>query len=364
MKKILFAGASAAALLAVPALAQNNQSTVNQTGSGAAAEVSQTGENDRSTVTQSGGGTVQIDQQGVTGSTSTVTTSADDRPPESIVQVTQSDDGSSSEATGQANVSTVIQDNVNGFGTTGTGSTVTVDQEHNEAGTGQNSSYVQQGRNAVSGQVTVSQTGGENVSNYTSTTSTDNDAIIGQTGVGNYSDVQQDFQNGSAVANVDQNGTGGGVNSVYIDQISAGFATNPAQFAVGADASATQDGSGNMSTISQTGYSTSDATANYASSDQVGDDNTSEIRQPGTDNMATVSQTGDLHYSQILQGGNGNTAEVSQNGNGHSSIIDQDGSNNVATVGQSSSGNMSTVNQGGNGNTATVTQGGAPGGGV
>src|SRR3546814_2557163 len=250
MNRILLTGASVAALLvAAPALAQNNDSDVTQSGSGAVATVDQTGANDVSDITQTGGGTVNVNQDGVTGSTSTVTTSADDRPPESTVDVTQSDDGSSSAGTSQANVSTVIQDNVNGFGLSGTGSTVSVTQTHNAAGAGENDSYVQQGRNAVSGQVTVDQMGGENVSDYVSTTSTDNDADILQSGTQNTSSVVQNFQNGGARATVNQTGTGG-TNNVYIEQVSAGFATTPVEFAVGAEASATQNGSLNSSSIS------------------------------------------------------------------------------------------------------------------
>src|SRR3546814_652223 len=264
MNRILLTGASVAALLvAAPALAQNNDSDVTQSGSGAVATVDQTGANDVSDITQTGGGTVNVNQDGVTGSTSTVTTSADDRPPESTVDVTQSDDGSSSAGTSQANVSTVIQDNVNGFGLSGTGSTVSVTQTHNAAGAGQNDSYVQQGRNAVSGQVTVDQMGGENVSDYVSTTSTDNDADILQSGTQNTSSVVQNFQNGGARATVNQTGTGG-TNNVYIEQVSAGFATTPVEFAVGAAASATQHGSLNRSSISHPDFCETTTTPNFA----------------------------------------------------------------------------------------------------
>jgi len=215
------------------------------------------------------------------------------------------------------------------------GSSVEVTQAHNIAGQASNSSYVRQGRNASNGDVIVNQSGGANVSNYTSTTSTDNDATIVQTGSNNKSDVQQDFQNGAAVATVSQNNAGGADNNVFIDQISAGFSAAPAQFAVGAEAHATQNGSGNSSTISQTGYSATAATANFASSNQLGDNNTSSILQPGFDNTATASQIGSDNQSYITQGGNGN----------------------IATVNQLSNGNVSNVSQGGNGNTAFVTQG-------
>lgn len=335
MKKLLLAGISALAITSASAFAQDNSSSVNQTGDGAVATVTQDGANDRSSVSQSGGGTVTIHQTGVQGSTSTVTTSADDRPPESTVTVTQSDTGGSTAGTGQANVSTVVQDNVNGFGLTGTGSTVDVTQVHNAAGTGQNSSYVQQGRNAVSGQVTVNQNGGENISYYSSTTSTDNDALINQTGVGNNSVVLQDFQGGAALATVTQNNAGGPVNSAYVDQVSDGFAATPAEFAYGAEAHINQDGSGNSSSIVQSGFSTTVAAGNYAENDQ----------------------TGDGHSSSILQGGIDNFASVTQSGLGNWSSVDQAGSANSAIVNQSSNANVSTVSQGGNNNAATVTQG-------
>src|SRR3546814_19241348 len=125
MNRILLTGASVAALLvAAPALAQNNDSDVTQSGSGAVATVDQTGANDVSDITQTGGGTVNVNQDGVTGSTSTVPTSADDRPPERTVAVTQSAARSRSPGTSQANVSTVIQDNVTGFGLSRPGPTV------------------------------------------------------------------------------------------------------------------------------------------------------------------------------------------------------------------------------------------------
>ena len=335
MKKLLLAGISAIAFAAAPAAAQDNSSSVNQTGVGAIATVLQDGANDRSSIDQSGGGTVDVHQTGTRGSTSTVTTGADDRPPESTVTVRQSDTGGSTAAIGQSNVSTVVQDNVNGFGLTGTGSTVDVTQIHNAVGTGQNSSYVQQGRNAVSGQVTVNQEGGENVSYYSSNTSTDNDAIVNQAGVGNNSIVSQNFQGGGALATVDQNNAGGGgVNSAYISQVSDGFAASPPEFAYGAEAHISQDGSGNSSSIVQDGYSTTLATGNYAENDQTGDDHTSSITQGGIDNYASVSQSGMGNWSSVAQGGNSNSAIVTQSSNNNVSSVNQSGNNNSATVTQ------------------------------
>ena len=334
MKKLLLAGISALAITSASAFAQDNSSSVNQTGTGAIATVTQDGANDVSTIDQSSGGTVTVHQTGVQGSTSTVTTGADDRPPESTVTVTQSDTGTSTAGTSQANVSTVVQDNVNGFGLSGTGSTVNVTQVHNAAGTGQNSSYVQQGRNAVSGQVTVNQTGGENISYYSSTTSTDNDAVINQTGIGNSSVVLQDFQGGSALATVTQNNAGGPVNSAYIDQVSDGFAATPAEFAYGAEAHINQDGSGNSSSIVQSGFSTTVAAGNYAENDQNGDGHSSSIMQGGIDNFASVTQSGLGNWSSVDQGGNANSAVVTQSSNANVSTVSQGGSNNAATVTQ------------------------------
>lgn len=334
MKKLLLAGVSAITLAAAPAVAQDNSSSVSQTGTGAVATVTQDGANDISSVSQTSGGTVTVHQTGVNGSTSTVNTGADDRPPESTVTVTQSDTGGSTAPIGQSNVSTVVQDNVNGFGLTGTGSTVDVTQVHNAAGTGQNSSYVQQGRNAVSGQVTVNQTGGENISYYSSTTSTDNDAVINQTGVGNNSIVLQDFQGGSALATVTQNNAGGPVNSAYIDQVSDGFAATPAEFAYGAEAHINQDGSGNSSSIVQTGYSTMVSSGNYAENNQTGDGHSSGIMQGGIDNSALVNQSGLGNWSSVDQGGNSNSAVVNQSSNNNVSTVSQGGSNNAATVTQ------------------------------
>jgi trimeric autotransporter adhesin len=344
MKRILFTTGSAMALLAAaPALAQNNMSDVTQQGTGAEATVNQTGANSDSDILQLSGGEVTVNQSGSTGSESDVTTEAspESTPPGlggNTVEVTQTDDGTAATALGQANKSTVIQDNVN------LGTTAVVEQTHNAAGAGQNESFLRQGRNASNGDVTVNQMGGDNFSTYTSTTSTDNDANIVQTGQNNRSDVQQDFQNGGALVTVNQNNAGGADNNVFIDQISAGFATDDpntpqseAQFALGADATALQDGSNLTSTISQTGYADMASEANTAKSDQQGEDHTSSITQSGVENFADVLQTGV----------------------NNDSIINQSGNNNDAMVQQSSNDNMSTVMQPGSGNSATVTQGGS-----
>ena len=260
-----------------------------------------------------------------------MTTSADGNlePPENTVDVTQSDDGSSSAASGQANLSNVTQDNVN------LGTTATVTQTHNAAGAGQNRSDITQGRNATNGDVTVDQTGGDNTSVYTAFTSNNNDADIDQTGTDNLANVQQDFQAAGALAVVNQNGTGGATNSVFIDQISTGYAPPPPdEFAVGAEAYATQNGSGNSATIAQTGFSQTDALSNYASSNQQGDNNLSAITQSGIDNTATVSQTGSGHDSDVLQSGDANTALVTQTASGNVSDVIQSGNGNSVTVTQ------------------------------
>ena len=334
MRILFLAGASLAALMATPAAAQSNISSVSQTGTGAIATVTQKGKNDRSTVAQSGGGTVTVDQTGIKGSTSTVTTSADDRPPESTVTVTQSDTGGADAATGQANLSTVIQDNVNGFGATGSGSTVAVTQVHNAAGAAKNSSYVQQGRNATSGQVTVNQAGGENNAYYASVTSNDNDGFINQSGVGNDTVMIQNFQGRGALASVTQNNDGAGLNVAYVEQVSAGFSANPAQFALGAEARIVQDGSRNFSSVIQSGYSELMSLGNVAENTQLGDDLTSSITQSGVDNLARVNQRGVGNSSSVEQGGNGNTANVSQSTNGNASTVLQGGNNNLASVTQ------------------------------
>ncbi|MGZ8360163.1 MAG: hypothetical protein ACXWUX_06550, partial [Allosphingosinicella sp.] len=215
MKKVILTGVSTLALFAAaPALAQNNDSTVTQRGSNADATVTQSGANSSSDIDQLSGGVVNVTQSGSTGSTSNVRTEADSNlaPPANTVDVNQTDSGTGP-ALGQANVSDVVQDNVN------LGSSVDVDQNHNIAGEERNYSNVRQGRNASNGDVVVNQDGGDNVSNYTSTTSTDNDATIVQTGSNNNSDVQQDFQNGGARAEVSQNNAGGADNNVYVDQI-------------------------------------------------------------------------------------------------------------------------------------------------
>lgn len=391
MTKRYLLAASIAALATAPAIAQDNRSTVTQNGDSAEATVLQRGANDRSTITQNSGGSVRVEQLGRTGSTSTVTTGADDRPPESTVLVQQTDNGTSGLAAGQANVSTVIQDNVNGFGASGTGSTVKVYQSHSFANAPQNRSYVEQGRNAVSGQVEVFQGGAAHVSDYRSTTSTDNDANISQRGFGNNSLVEQDFQNAGALAVVDQIGFGAGGNQVIVQQISRGFAppnpTGNGTFGTGATATARQTGADNYAAIYQTttadfpalNPTESEATSEqngsdndsrigqfnsngFADVDQVGTGNIQLLNQFGTDAQARISQTGNGNNSDIAQFGDDAFASVTQNGAGNRSTIDQGtsangGSMNSATVSQTGNGNVSNITQMGNGNTATVSQG-------
>lgn len=402
MKKTFFAGASIAALIAAaPALALgNNESTVTQSGTNARATVNQTGANSNSEITQTIGGAVTVTQGGTTGSESDVTTSAhaDPTPPAvdnrggNTVEVKQSDSGVGGTAAGQANKSVVNQVTVN------LGSSVLVEQSKTLAGA-QNYSFVQQGNNASNGDVIVRQTGAANVSNYYSTTSTDNDATITQTGLDNDSFVQQDFQIGSAVATVSQIGSGGDVNQVIIQQIADGFADAPPSFGNNALASASQDGAGNFAAIyqspSQSFTSELDSTEGDASSTQVGDNNVSGIGQFSSNGFARVAQRGTANDQLLNQFGTDNTAYVTQDNTGggmgnrsgiaqygddayaevtqigadNSSTIDQggpgvnDGFNNRAFVEQYGNSHVSSVVQQGSNNTATVTQGTAPGGG-
>lgn len=328
MNRIILASVSAIALL---------------TGSAALAD------NSNSSINQISGGSVTVNQSGPIGSTSSVTTEADANLGPNTVSVTQADNGTANTGPGQANVSTVIQDNVN------LGTTATVNQAHNAGGYGQNSSYIRQGRNASNGDVTVRQTGGENTSTYVSTTSTDNIGDVAQSGVRNSSYVQQDFQNG-AQAYVNQIGNGG-PNSVSIQQLSAGFSANPPEFAAGSFAQATQSGDNLTSNILQTGYTDPAAEGNFARSNQAGNDQFSSISQSGINGSADVYQSGAGHDSIVSQAGDGNTALVVQQDSTNYSSITQDGTNDYAEVRQSNNSNESTVSQGsGANNTAYVTQ--------
>ncbi|MDP5102413.1 MAG: hypothetical protein NWP98_00630, partial [Erythrobacter sp.] len=120
MKKTILTGASVLALaIAAPALAQSNQSTVTQTGSGQSADVTQSGANDLSTVTQSNADNeAEVVQAGVLGGTSDIVQSGTDN----FASVSQSDDGdvvipgsvppssiSTVDQTGNGNSATVAQ---------------------------------------------------------------------------------------------------------------------------------------------------------------------------------------------------------------------------------------------------------------
>ena len=105
MKRLLLASVSAAALFAAPAMAQDNTSTVNQTGNGATATVSQTGAENNSVVEQSGGATATVTQSGTEAGYGLA-------PPNNDSNVNQSADGAEATVnqTGELNRSTVDQD--------------------------------------------------------------------------------------------------------------------------------------------------------------------------------------------------------------------------------------------------------------
>ncbi len=182
-----------------------------------------------------------------------------------------------------------------------------------------------------------------------------NTAFITQSGVGNFSDVEQGGESGSASST-----QGGNDNESTIVQ-SGGLS------GLGNSANAVQSGDRNTSTIVQ---SSSDGdlpgvpAGTTAEVFQDGNDNNSMITQrPLGGHFADVSQVGDMLTSTITQDGLLNTSLVTQELANNTSTIEQNGGGivdplfNLAEVNQvATAGNTSFVSQSGAFNVSTVNQ--------
>ena len=339
MKKLLLLAAFG--LLASPAFAQNNSSTVNQSGNTQAATVAQAGQSHSSLVEQS-------DARNTAG-------------------VTQD---------GARHTSEVSQSS--------TDNNATVSQSGTPAGDGHYSLVSQSG---VDNQISVSQSTGSpynptDVASYAYQSGDGNEATVlqqvqqdqysylEQSGEGNKAKVHQSASAGSesfvyqtaSEGEVDVYQRAGGHNYSFVDQVT---------------------GSGNYAKVSQDNEVLGNPVVpQYAHSyiTQSGTDNSADVRQSlrvnaeshvdqnGTDNMAKVLQynaeiVDPAHYSSIAQTGVSHLAEVEQFGatseRSQSRITQGAGSADTflkAFVTQEGDGHMSTVAQMGNNNTATVTQ--------
>ncbi len=327
MKNVIFAGLSMAALcVAMPLAAQNNSSTVTQTGDLNDADVDQTGS----------GNTVTIDQ-----------ISATDGTVGQIAITAQS---------GSGNTSDIDQDgdgnNFTRTGQMGTNSLAMVEQT------------------AASFAVTAIIDQGVDTDNNTGTI------------------IQSDGRaNGAQII---QNGTGPGLGANNFSSILQGDTTNiggTAVFAETVGATNTQSGQNNSSDIVQSGVSTSvgvnqigDANISFVTQGdlggdfnngsvlQNGDGNQSGLFQSSDQNTGNISQIGDSNFAGVQQGfvggaatgGNRNSGTITQNGNrNRSSIFQNDtlaGELNIAVTNQLGDDAVSTIIQDGTSNQAFVIQ--------
>ena len=346
MKSPIYSSVSVLALLfAAPAIAQNNESDIAQTGNDNAAEVSQDGSNATSTVTQSSDDNiVEVNQSG-DGASSLVEQTGDNSAyafadPNNVAEVTQNGDSDSIvRQTGVAASANVYQD--------GDLNSSTIEQSGLLAITGRSDlgplNYDATG---------VSQAGDNNRS-FVEQRGGSSTVVIQDSSLaalGNQSDVMQGTGNGQAyVMQV------GGNNDSWINQQTEACCGQPTPVAT-----VNQMGDDHIASIDQTITSRgADATIT-----QTGLSNDSYITQNaqgpvGSEgSVAATNQSGDNNYSLIDQQAELNDADVWQSGNSNFSYVYQNGTDNTADVAQHSDGNASTITQNGTGSTATVTQGG------
>lgn len=320
MKKMLWAGASCLALtLSTAAFAQNNSSTITQTGSDDDADVTQTGATNVSEIEQDGAA-VSVDgianeatvlQEGVAGFSRVVQTG------DNIADVTQTGTSDTMQSVvtqsnlggGDSNTATVIQRGVGLGEGSATGSFVT------QTGT-RGVAFVDQGVFTTDAVSTISQSG--------NTSGSQRAEVFQISGAADSSITQQDdamkaevYQDGSSTSTILQTGR---------------FHTTGVR----------QEGDGNFSSVVQTGFNgevgdpanpdgsplgTDDASIGVF---QLGEDNRSEITQSGDNQFSDVRQFADDNFSRISQGvQNGGSAVINQFSDDNHSEVDQTGSSSV-----------------------------------
>ncbi|MHA3842316.1 hypothetical protein ACX0GZ_14000 [Sphingomonas aestuarii] len=324
MKRSILTSVSVAALFAaVPAMAQNNTSTVNQTNAWNEAVVTQSGSNAQSTVQQDGDGLefsrrnrVRVEQSG-NGAESSINQVSGNR---NRADVRQNGDSTS----------IIRQDGPQ------------LDAEVNQTGDGNFSNIDQAGRQATVGvplnsaATGVVQVGNNNSSDIDQNPTTWSEAAVSQFGNNNISNLRQETL-----------GTNGGNEN--------------------SSASVLQDGDRNSSTLTQTSGTTPSLL--IANVNQNGDDNSSMLTQTGADNSASLLQDGNRNASMINQSGVGGNVDVEQFGNENDSFVTQE-SGATAIVRQEEIGNnfgRPRTDRGGEpvrANYSTINQGGGAAGAV
>ncbi len=341
MKKTILTGASILTLVvAGPAFAQST-STVNQTGNGNSAGVTQTGDN-----------LSEIDQVG-DGNSATADQSGSSNESDIDQTATGSNIASVSQA-GEDSFADVIQDGAsNGSNASisqGAGTSAATTGEVTQTSAVNSTGIINQDNGAASfaaiQQGDTPQFGGtvataENASSTITQSGSANIALTVQGGVGQTSFIEQTGLDGMNDATVFQGTSNGDGNNTFIQQLGTSDSISVLQNSDGNTAFVVQIGTGmgNVGSIEQGTF-------------VGGGGNSAAILQEGAGNESTITQN-------VLAAGGGNTAENEQIGDGATSIISQEGMGNMADVNQFGA-HTSTVTQTGDGNTANVTQGTAP----
>lgn len=339
MKKLLLMAAFG--LLASPAFAQNNSSTVNQSGSTQAATVGQAGESHSSLVEQSDArNTAGVTQDGAR-HTSEVSQSSTDNNATVSQSGTPAGDGHYSlvSQSGVDNQISVSQSTGSPYNPTDVASYAYQSGDGNEATVLQQVqrdqySYLEQSGDNNKARVHQSASAGSQSFVYQTASEGEVD-VYQRAGGHNFSYVNQAAGSGN-YAKVSQDNTvlGNPVVPQYADSYimqsgNDNYADVQQSLRVNAESHVDQSGSGHTAKVLQYNEEIVDP-AHYSAIDQTGASHRAEVEQFGA--------TTERNQSWITQGaGNADVnlqAFVTQQGDGHMSNVNQMGANNTATVTQ------------------------------
>ena len=193
-------------------------------------------------------------------------------------------------------------------------------------------------------------------------TSSDNDALVGQSGSENEAYVEQSSKGGGETAEGTQDGIGNILTISQIGSVGGNVATSR-QFGNDGEATITQGGASNgaIADILQGAL----AEKNVATIEQLGTTGNEALigQDNGIANSALIRQSDDENRAEIIQSGSDNEANTTQSGTaffaGHAeAFVTQTGNDNISTVEQSTDGGQFIeVVQTGDFNVSTVFQG-------
>ncbi|MCE7042643.1 hypothetical protein [Dyadobacter sp. CY312] len=338
------------------AIAQNNNSTVIQTGDFNRALVTETGTHTSSVLQKSNAGSA-MDENLATVTQSNITATG---VKNSVSKVEQH---------GNSHISTVTQVGQNSLeayiGSNGSVVAQNVNNETfaNQYGQGNNGKQFIQGSSAEGSFFSLRQNGSDNTSEQTANDAQDSKGYVTQSGHRN--DAWQFLEGSGNEAHIEQSqddnvafqeivGSGSQDNYSKILQTGDENIVRVVTEGDNNDFNATQLGDRNR-VLGLTGTLTSFA-------GQTGSGNNALLTQSGNDNEFLILQNGDGNIITgatslgALQLGNGNSAIYSQDGADNKIISDQYGDNNKETITQVGNGHISTVYQSGASNRATVRQ--------